>query len=251
MATPPASGPDEFGDPGTDGPEGDAPALHQLVGRLILWRPRKSSLGQNTKYQSTELQDTMQVDLIVLDGPPIDHHLNGDTKAVTPFATGPKVAPFYLGNIRVKAVPLKKLRAYHDSADPRATCLGRLVETPPRTGGKPYQDLANGTDQDKALARKVLPMWDELKAAAAAVGPVRPDQFGGPTQQQAPAGPPPGWTPPPAQQAAPQGPPDWSPAPSYAGLPPTPAQQAALPPGWPQPAAQAGPPPGWDGQPTH
>jgi len=252
-AQPASTGEDAFGDPGGDDSfDGDAPALHQLAGRLILWRPRKNSISQGTPYgKPTELEDKMRVDIIVLDGPPIAAHINGDTQAQTPFATGPKVAPFYLGGVQVNKVILKKLMDYHNSPDPKSTCLARFVKTPPKGQGKPYNDLAVATDQDKATARELaggpsLQRWDELKTAADIAGPARPDQFGGPAQQ----GPPPvQWNvPAPAQQSAPAVPgpggytEQWN-APQQQPAP------AGPPPGWTPPPAQqpapAGPPPAW------
>lgn len=232
---PAVPGGDGFGDPGQgQGGDGDSPALHQLEGRLLLWRPKPAGIIMGQPYDKTKpLEEQAFVDVIVCDGPPVGFNLNGETGAQTPFASGPKVAPFFIGNMRINKVILDKLRDdYINNPNPAATCLARFVKTPPRGAGKPYNDLAPASEADKALARPIYAAWDQIKAASTVAAP---DQFAGPAapqygtppaaapqyQQPAPAGPPPGYGQQPApQQWAPQ--PQAAPAPYGQGYPPPP-----------------------------
>jgi hypothetical protein len=100
------------------------------------------------------------------------------------------------------------------------------VATPPRGQGKPYNDIADPTEADKALARTVFPHWDELKAAGTQA-PVQ--QFGAPAGQQPQAAPVHpsqqqgayayGQQPPPVAQPPYQAPGQWTPPPGQAPYP--------------------------------
>lgn len=229
---------DAFGDPGegTRG-NGDSPALHQLVGRLILFKPVQMDRNA-TQYKSTELRDDVMIcHIVVCDGEPIPGNVNGETNQFTPFAAGPKVAPFYIGSIQVRSAVSDKLQDYLKA---QGMCLARLVERPSRAG-KPWKDLAPATEQDKALARTIVPRWDELKALAQPVQPQ--DPYG--SVQGGQLAPPPGYAQAPGQpypgQPYQQGPPPGYPAQNPQGAPP------AQPPYYPQQPA----PQGWPQQPPY
>lgn len=234
-ATPSAPAPapdggDPWGVP-TDRPAaGDAPTLAQLAqsSRLILVRPLRWKPGA-TKYNSDEPEEQMIVDLIVCDGPPIAGHEDFTSRVVTPFATGPKVAPFFIGEMMVNKAVLDRLRDTLINPASPDIALGRLSANKPKSGsGFPWWNLEVPTEEDKAIARPIFPRWDELKAAAAAPP-------AGPVSQ----GPPPAWAQAPVPQADPA---NWQ----QAG----PAAPQGPPPGWP-PAAPQGPPPSWNGQPPY
>jgi len=192
----PASGDEPFGNPGTPGSGGDSPAIHQLAGRLLLIRPLSYD-PLAAGYQGGEPGPLVRADVIVCDGEPISGNLNANTGQLTPFAAGPKVAPFHCGAMYIRgAVMPGQLEGYVAG---RGQCLGRVVKGQPGSVGKPPWMLADPSEQDKVLGRQIHAQWDQIKAASA---PARPDQFGAPQgqQQQAPTaqpayGPTPGYQP--------------------------------------------------------
>jgi len=220
---------DGWGDPGSGNrQDGDSPAVHQLDNRLVFIRPIKMH-PDGKKFGTGEPEEQMFVDIVVCDGPPIAAHIHGTTKVETPFAAGPKVPPFFIGNAIINKAVMDKVMDYLPS---RGTCLGRIVRRPAKGQGFPWADLAPATEQDKVLARQIFPHWDELKAAAT---PARPEQFATPGAApvyvvQPPAG---------------QGYPQQGPPPSY----PTQNPYGA-PPAQPQ-YPQQGPPQGYSQQPAY
>jgi hypothetical protein len=199
----PAPAGDEFATP--DPPRsaaGESPALHQLKGRLLLIWPSKIAMAEN--YNKDGQEENVWFEAIVCDGPPIAEHVAGDTDVATPFAAGPKQAPFFIPMLQSKGAVLDRLRSTAPGGEQYGRpCLGRLVYRPAKGRGKPWPDIDQPTDQDRALARQILPLRAQLRAAAEPVRPPQPDSFaapqGPPPGYGAPAGPPPGW--------APQGPP--------------------------------------------
>lgn len=224
----PAHSEDEFGTPDPSRPAaGEQPALHQLKGRLMLFWPSKT--GMADKFNKAEGQEeNVWFEAIVCDGPPIAEHIRGDNDAVTPFAAGPKQAPFFIPSLQSKGAVLDRLRRFTPGGEYYGRpCLGRLVYRPPVSKGKPWPDIEDPTEADKALARQILPMRAQLRAAAEPVRQPQPDSFAPPVQSP---GPPPAW----AQAPQPQYQQPAGPPPGYAGGGPTPYGQ--------QPPQ--GPPPG-------
>lgn len=189
-AGPPAG--DGFGTPDNRPTAGDQPAVHQLVasGRLVLIRPLRWNIG-GTKFNSTEPEEQMIVDIIVCDGPPIAGHEDYNTKVVTPFAVGPAVAPFFIGaTILNKALKDRCRSALEDPTTP-GTVLGRLVAFPPASGkGFPWNNMLDPTEADRVLARPIYAAWDQIKAAVPA--PPVQHAYGQPGYPQT-QGPPPGY----------------------------------------------------------
>jgi hypothetical protein len=190
------------------------------------------------KFNSEEPEEQMVVDIIVCDGPPIAGHVDFNTKVEAPFATGPKVAPFFIGEAIVNKAILDRCRAA--LTDPTAPdwVIGRMVTKPPAGGkGFPWNNLEQATDADKALAGPIYAARDQIKAQAAALAATAP------AQQQAPAGPPP-QGPPPTYGQAPQQP-QYGPPPGY-GQQQQQYQAPPPPPGYGPPPGYQGPPPGPD-----
>lgn len=200
QAAPPAGG-DGFGMPDQRPAAGDQPGIHQLAssGRLVLIRPTRWNVG-GTKYGTKEPEEQMIVDMIVCDGEPINGHVDFASRVETPFAVGPKRAPFFLADVIVNKAILDRLRRTLTDPTTPDTVLGRLSSNPPKGGsGFPWWNLEEPTEQDKAVARPIFAAWDQIKAAAA-VAPVQ--------QPATPQGPPPGYGQAPPQYAPqPQGPP--------------------------------------------
>lgn len=208
---------DEFATPDAGRPaSGEQPALHQLKNRLLLIWPQRTGMAPN--YNKDGEEENVWFEAIVCDGPPIAEHIAGDTDIATPFASGPKQVPFFIAGLQSKGAMLDRLRSTSPGGDQYGRpCLGRLVYQPARGRGKPWPTLLDPTDEDKALARQILPLRAQLRAAAEPVRQPQPDSFAPPVQSpgpppawaqapqpqyQQPAGPPPGWN-----QQAPQGPP--------------------------------------------
>lgn len=233
---PPAqNGPDGFGSPDNRPAAGDQPAIHQLAtsNRLVLIRPKRWNQG-GTKFNTSEPEEQMIVDIIVCDGPPIPTHIDYTSKQETPFAAGPKQAPFFIKETMInKAIKDRCRSALEDPTTPN-TVLGRLEARPPSQGkGFPWWNLAEPTEADKTIARPIFVEWDRIEAAAAAGPPPAPQQ---------PQGPPPGAYPQQQQQYQ-NGPPQGQPYPG-AAVP----QPYGQPQGYPQQPPQ-GPPGGWVQQP--
>lgn len=273
---PGAPGDDPFGNPDAPrGGGGDGPGMHQLGGRLLLVRPYSFDPNAAPHPSSTQGPGPLvRADLIVCDGEPIPGSVNGDTEQFTPFASGPKVAPFFVAGMYIRGAVLPgQLESFVGG---RGQVLGRLVKGTAGKSGKPPWILQDPTEQDKVIGRQIHAQWDQIKAAGQ---PPRPDQFGAPGggypaaapaqpqyQQQAPAYPaqPAYGTPPPAPQGPPPGygqaPPQWPPAPGVPqGVPEpgAPAGYGGPPPagydpqtGQPYPPVQ-GPPQGWPQQPPY
>lgn len=181
---------DVFGAPGAGRNTGDSPAVHQLKNRLLLVKPTRPIDPNAKAFNKVDTEEAVDVEIVVLDGGPIDGNLNGETDQFTPFATGAKVVPFYMTAIFNKAL-LDRVRIYAAGGEMHGRwCLGRLVYKPSKVG-KPWPDLVDPTEADQALARTVVPRLAELKAAAA------------PVQQVAPPGPPAAYPQPQAQQYQP------------------------------------------------
>jgi hypothetical protein len=231
----PPAGQDEFGTPAPPKGGGEQPALHQLKNRLLLIWPTRTAMAPN--YAKTGDEEMVYFECIVLDGDPIPAHVAGDTEVSTPFAAGPKQAPFFVPALQSKSAMLDRLREFTPGQSLYGRpCLGRLVYKPSPGGrGKPWPDLLEPTDADKVLARQILPMRDQLKAAAAPLQQPQPDSFA-PASGQAQQ-----WQQPPVQQGPSQG---------YGQQPQQgyPGQQPAYgtpPQGPPANGYQQGPPPGW------
>lgn len=216
---------DDFATPDAGRPaSGEQPALHQLKNRLLLIWPQRTGMAQN--YNKDGEEENVWFEAIVCDGPPIAEHIAGDTDIATPFASGPKQVPFFIAGLQSKGAMLDRLRSTSPGGDQYGRpCLGRLVYQPARGRGKPWPTLLDPTDEDKALARQILPLRAQLRAAAEPVRQPQPDSFAPPVQSpgpppawaqapqpqyQQPAGPPPGWP-----QQTPQGPPPGAPYPPY------------------------------------
>ncbi len=229
QAGPPAG--DPFDNPGAPtGGGGDQPGMHQLGGRLLLIRPKDYNPTAPPHPSSTQGPGPLvMAELIVCDGPPLEGNINGDTDQFTPFASGPRVAPFYCGSMYIRGAVLPgQLEPFVAG---RGQVLGRLGKGTAGKSGKPPWVLADPTEADRVLGRQIHAQWDQIKAAAA---PPRPDQFGAPVAPVsngfAQQGPPPGYSQqPPANPYIQQGPP-----PGYGqAQPPNPYAQQA-PPGYPQ-----------------
>lgn len=201
----PAGG-DPFGAPGAATGGGDSPRIAQLEGRLVLWRPT-SFEANSAGGAGFDPSDLVVTEAVIIDGPPIPGSLDGNSGVMTPFAAGPKVAPFYVGSmwIRGKVVP-SQLKEYVPG---RGFCLGRVAKGKPASTGKPPWIIADPTEEDRVIGRQIHAAWEQIKAAVQAAP--APEQFGAPGAQQ---GPPPGWGQP-APQPAP---------PAWGQQPPWPAQ---------------------------
>ena len=216
---------DPFGNPGVPRGGGDQPALHQLGGRLLLIRPVSyNPTGQKPHPSNPAAGPTPLViaEMVICDGEPIAGNINGETEQFTPFAAGPKAAPFYCGSMFISGAVLPG--QLEDYVQGRGFCLGRLTKGTPSGKGKPPWILADPTEADKVLGRQIHAQWDQIKAAGQQA---RPDQFGAPVgqpqYQQAPAGPPQGYGyPQPGQQPYQPQPvyPQPGPAGAPAGYPP-------------------------------
>lgn len=228
-------GDDEFGDPGAPTKGGDAPAAHQLNGRLVMFRP-KSFEALAAGYKGGDPKDLAITELIVLDGEPIPGNIDGMTDVMTPFAAGPKFPPFYCGNVYIRgALVPSQLEPYVAG---RGFCLARVGRSQASGTGKPSLRLFDPTEQDKALARQILgtPIragWERLQKASAPPAPAGAPGYGPPQGGQ--AVPPPGYSQAPGQ--------------AYPGQPYPPAPQGP-PPGYGPPPGQylmdsQGPPPGY------
>lgn len=228
----PAGGADDFGDPGEPTKGGDAPNAHQLNGRLVMFRP-KSFEALAAGYQGGDPKDLAISELIVLDGEPMPGSVDGRNQQMTPFAAGPKVPPFYCGNVYIRgALVPSQLEPYVAG---RGFCLARVGRSQASGTGQPSLRLFDPTEQDKALARQILgtPIragWERVQKASAPPAPAGAPGYGPPQGGQ--AVPPPGYSQAPGQPypPAPQGPP-----PGY-GPPPSqyPPQPQGPPPGQPQ-----------------
>jgi hypothetical protein len=232
-----------FNKPGAPTGGGETVNVHQLEGRLVLfrvtsWDPDNVSTqgGENAK------PGLLMAEAIIMDGPPIPGALNGMNGQLTPFESGPKVPPFYVNTLYIRGAVMPRQLA--DYAPSRGLALGRVVKGQAGTKGKPPWVLQDATEQDEALAYsivgpQILEGFNRIKAAAAPAPTVQ--QFGQP--QQAPAGYPQPTQPPvqqtgPAQGGYPQPQPYQQPTPQQY----PPAGPPAAP--WAQPQ-QAGPPPPW------
>lgn len=191
---------DEFATPDAGRPaSGEQPALHQLKNRLLLIWPQRTGMADN--YNKDGQEENVWFEAIVCDGDPIAEHIAGDTDVRTPFAGGPKQVPFFIAGLQSKGAMLDRLRSTSPGGDQYGRpCLGRLVYQPAKGRGKPWPTLLDPTDADKALARQILPMRTQLRAAAEPVRQPQPDSFAPPVQSagygQQPQGPPPGQYPP-------------------------------------------------------
>lgn len=225
---PPGDAP--WGNPGAAGGGGDAPAMAQLVGRLILWKPIQFRAQVPSSIPNTAPSDQITSEAVICDGPPIEAKLNRSGQVVSTF-TPPLVAPFYLPLVYVQGtVIVPQLRDYVTA---QGYCLSRLALGQAGQGKSAPYRLDDPTESDQALCAQIFPRWNELKAAALAPSAGAPAPYGGPTPQ----GPPPG-------QQAPQGYPGAAPQGPPPGQWPGQAPQQGAPQGYPQ----AGPPPAPWGQ---
>lgn len=172
---------DPFGNPGApQGGGGDAPAIHQLEGRLLLIRPISYD-PLSAGYKGGDPGPLARADVVVCDGEPIAGNLDGNTGQLTPFSAGPKVAPFFCGAMYIRgAVIPGQLKDYVDG---RGFCLGRVTKGQPGGQGKAPWVLADPSEADKVIGRAIHAQWEQIKAAGQQP---RPDQFGAPQGQQAP-----------------------------------------------------------------
>lgn len=225
-AGPPGGQP--WGNP--DAPQGgggEAPAFHQLEGRLCFFKvttstPESPKNAKFIKPGESTTEHLVLSEVVVLDGPPIAGNLDGNTQVLTPFSGGPRQIPTWFKQVYIRgAVAPGQL---HSKAG-GGLALGRVVRGTPAGQGRPPLVIQDATPEDELIAQRVYPMWDQLVAAAtgqvAAAGPpvqgghvVPPAGYaqapgqpypGQPYQQPqaAPQGPPPGWGQQP-QQAWPQ-----------------------------------------------
>jgi hypothetical protein len=236
----PTGAPQGFNKPGAPTGGGETVNLHQLENRLVLFRVTSWDPTSVSTQNPNAKPGLIMAEAIIMDGPPIAGALNGNTKQMTPFESGPKVPPFYVNTLYIRGAVIPSQLA--DYAPSRGMCLGRVVAGQPGKQGNPPWILQDPTEQDEALAYSVvgpqiLEGFNRIKAAAAPAPTVQ--QFGQP--QQAPAGYPQPTQPPvqqtgPAQGGYPQPQPYQQPTPQQY----PPAGPPAAP--WAQPQ-QAGPPP--------
>lgn len=197
---------------------GETIKMHQLTGRLVLFRPT-SAPGMKKGYNGGPEKMGMTVEAIIMDGPPVPGMVDGRNGQVTkPFAAGPKNPPFFVAVIHIQHdLLLQQLGPLWEN---HGFTLNR-IELGQATGtNSPPFKLAMPTDQDKALARSIIGPriaegFNRIKAASAPEPEQQYVPATPPPVQQAPAQPPyqqPAQAPypyqgPPAQQYPPQGPP--------------------------------------------
>ena len=180
-----------FNKPGAPTGGGESVNLHQLDGRLVLFRVNSWDPTSVSTQNPQAKPGLILAEAIVMDGPPIAGAVNGSTNQVTPFESGPKVPPFYVATMYIRGAVMPGQLA--DFAPGRGMCLGRVVPGTPGKQGKPPWILQDPTEQDEALAYSIVGMdiragFDRIRAAAAPA-PTQ-QQFGQPTPaapvQQAP-----------------------------------------------------------------
>ena len=223
---PAAGGADPFNSAGVPGGGGggDYPAMHQLIGRLLLIQPLSIEYNKASNFKEGKPADQITADVVVCDGPPIDHKLDQNTMVPTFFESGPKQVPFLIPGMWINGraiVPQLK-----DSVSGKQWVLGRLYYGQPRGGKPPYLLNQQYTEQEAALGRQVFAQVEGMRQALQSAAP---QPFQSPPVQQA-------YQPPPAQQ--------W-PQPQQQPYQ-APAQQAPPAQPWPQP--QQAPPPNWGQQ---
>jgi hypothetical protein len=222
----PAEGPDPFNSAGAPGGGGggDYPAMHQLVGRLLLIQPQSIELNKPSNFKDGKPADQITADVVVCDGPPIDHKVDQNTMVPTYFEAGPKQAPFLIPGMWINGkaiVPQLK-----DSIPGKQWVLGRLYYGEARGGKPPYLLNQQYTVEEAQLGRQVFAQVEGMRQALQAAAP---QPFQSPPVQQVAYQPPQA---PPVQQ--------W-PQPQQQPYQP-PAQQGPPAQAWPQPQ-QA--PPNW------
>jgi hypothetical protein len=231
-APPATGGPDPFNSAGAPGGGGggDYPAMHQLIGRLLLIQPTAIEYNKPSNFKEGKPADQITADVVVCDGPPIDHKLDQNTMVPTYFEGGPRQVPFLIPGMWINGraiVPQLK-----DSISGKQWVLGRLYYGEPRGGKPPYLLNQQYTEQEAALGRQVFSQVEGMRQALQQAAP-QPFQSP-PVAYQPPAQP---------QQQAPQAGQQW-PQPQQQPYQP-PAQQAPPAQPWPQPQ-QA--PPNWGQQ---
>lgn len=174
---------------------GSGVGMDQLVGRLLLIRPYDHNPAA-PGFQGNPPSPLIMADVVVCDGEAIPGAINGTTRAMTPFADGPKQVPAFFGGVYIRGAVL--VPQLVDFVPSRGFFLGRLYLGEPKKG-MPPKILAEPTEADRAIGRQVHARWDELKAIAR---PAQPDQFASPGPQQWPQGPPQGYAPPAQYQQA-------------------------------------------------
>lgn len=155
--TAPTGGEDPFSGPAPQQARG--PRLRDIYGRLLLLVPHKLEQGVPNRLQAGTTQDRMTVDVIVLDGGPVQY--GGKPEATPPVA-----------HDKTAQVPHKTAGMYVSSAGLISQCrdalarraqgqpgmvLGRLgVGNAKEPGQNAPWLLTPPTDQDKAIARQYL-----------------------------------------------------------------------------------------------
>jgi hypothetical protein len=225
-SAPAGGGPDPFNSAGAPGGGGggDYPHMHQLIGRLLLIQPQSIELNKPSNFKEGKPADQITADVVVCDGPPIDHKVDQNTMVPTFFEGGAKQVPFLIPGMWINGraiVPQLK-----DSVSGKQWVLGRLYYGEPRGGKPPYLLNQQYTEEEAALGRQVFAQVEGMRQALQSAAP-QPFQ----SPPQAPAA----YQAPPVQQ--------W-PQPQQQPYQP-PAQQAPPAQPWPQPQ-QA--PPNWGQQ---
>jgi hypothetical protein len=247
-STGPGGSPESFKSAAPSSAGGENPRIHQLNGRLVLFRPTAynpmaKGFGSNPPGPQTTCE------AIVLDGPPIEGVADGRTGQITPFSTGPRPTPFYISALYLTQMGL--IQQLETAVPTRSFCLNR-VDMKDIGQGKTWYQLLDMTEADEQLARsiigpRIMEGWERIKTESlqryqpqpadafaggqhqGGMGQPQQNPQGGYGQQQ---GPPPGY----GQQSGPQGPPadPWGQQ-----------SQQGPPQGWGPPAGQ---PTGWGQQ---
>jgi hypothetical protein len=222
---PAGGGPDPFNSAGAPGGGGggDYPHLHQLIGRLLLIQPQAIELNKPSNFKDGKAADQITADVVVCDGPPIDHKVDQNTMVPTFFEGGPKQAPFLIPGMWINGrgiVP--QLKA---SVPGKQWVLGRLYYGEPRGGKPPYLLNQQYTPEEAALGRQVFAQVEGMRQA---LQQAAPQPFQSPPVQQAP------YQPPAQQWPQPQQQPYQPPAQQAPPAQPWPQPQQAAPPAWGQ-----------------
>lgn len=183
--------PEQFGRPSAPQGGGEGVGLHQLANRLVLFRPLSFDPMSPPMpgVEGARPGPLVMAEAIVLDGPPIPGSINGTTEVMTPFASGPKMPPFYVASMYIRGAVLPGQLA--DSVPSRSFVLGRIIKGQPSGKGKPPWILQDATQQDEQIARqhignRIQDGFDRIKAASAPEPAAQPFAGAGGYQQVQP-----------------------------------------------------------------
>lgn len=150
---------------------GEAPAFHQLSGRLVFIKPTTSikDSPKNARFVKpgeATTEHLVTAEVVVCDGEPIVGNLDGNTHQLTPFSAGPRQIPAYFKQIYIRgAVIPGQLHRFAGGAN-GGIVAGRIVVGTASGTGKPPFVLNDPTEQDNQILNQVFPMWEQLVAQA-------------------------------------------------------------------------------------